>query len=118
VNHTLALSLLTVAALPAMTACSNAPTRASASASASASVAAAPAPALAALDCAALAHQRQGLQQAHHDALERQQHAWQAVIPFAVAARYGSARSAASKAEEQLAALDAASARQGCQPQG
>jgi hypothetical protein len=108
VNHALALSLLPLVALPAMTACSNAPTREPTS------VAVAPA----SVDCAALARQRQGLEQARHDALERQQHAWQAVIPFAVAARYGSARSAASKAEEQLAALNAASARQGCQPQG
>lgn len=107
-NHALALYLLPLATLPALTACSGTPTRADPSAVV--------APALA--DCAALAQQRQSLEQAHHDALERQQHAWQAVIPFAVAARYGSARSAASKAEEQLAALNAASARQGCQPQG
>jgi hypothetical protein len=104
VKHALALSLLPLAALPSLTACSSTPSP--------------PRPDLAAADCSTLAQERQRLEQTRHDALERQQHAWQAVIPFAVAARYGSARSVAREADEGLAAVNAASARQGCRPQG
>ena len=47
-------------------------------------------------------------------ALAKEQGAWTAVIPVAVAARYATAKAAASDAEQRLADLRRQSAAQGC----
>jgi type IV pilus biogenesis protein CpaD/CtpE len=49
-------------------------------------------------------------------ASEKQADAWKAIVPFAVAARYASGKSAVSEADKQLGALRAAAERQGCAP--
>lgn len=47
-------------------------------------------------------------------ALEQQRGAWKAVVPFAVAARYGSAKAAIGDADQRLAELNAEFDRQRC----
>lgn len=88
--------------LAAMTGCAQTP---SAPAAASA---AAP------TDCAQLDADIGSAEQALHDAQERQQSAWKAVIPFAVAARHAQARSAGAQAQQQLDALHSTHRQQGC----
>jgi hypothetical protein len=89
-------------ALAAMTGCTQTPI---ATAAASAAVPA---------DCAHLDVDIAGAEQALNDAQERQQSAWKAVIPFAVAARHAQARSAGAQAQQQLDALRDAQRQQGC----
>ena len=55
---------------------------------------------------------------ARRAAADREQNAWKAVVPFAVAARHVSGKIAESEAEQQLAALRAERDRQGCQRHG
>jgi len=68
----------------------------------------------AATTCSELGAQIAGTEDTRRSAAEKQQGAWKAVVPFAVAARYASGKSAVDEADEQLAALRAESARQGC----
>ena len=53
-------------------------------------------------------------EQARPAAVHKQESAWKAVIPFAVAARYAQGRSEMDEAEARLAELQAASQAQGC----
>jgi hypothetical protein len=54
------------------------------------------------------------VEEEQRSALGKQQDAWKAVIPFAVAARYAGGKSAAADAEERLKELREQSVRQGC----
>jgi len=65
-------------------------------------------------DCGQLDAQIAGTEDARRSALDKQHDAWKAVVPFAVAARHASGKSAAAAADERLVELRAASARQGC----
>lgn len=67
-----------------------------------------------ALDCPAIAAAMGRAQDARHAAEEKGRHAWQAVIPFAVAGRYVSGQAAAAEAQQQIAQLQAQAGRQGC----
>lgn len=73
-----------------------------------------PSPAAAAPGCRQLAAEITRTQETRRAALEKEQNAWKAVIPFAVAARYASGRSAAGKADKRLQELRAEYSRQGC----
>jgi hypothetical protein len=53
-------------------------------------------------------------EEAKRSALDTQQGAWKAVIPFAVAARYAGGKSAAAAAEQRLEDLKKESMRRGC----
>lgn len=104
-RHTMPLScLLVVAALA--TGCATAPTSAPAATS------------VAATDCRQLAAEIARTEEARRAALEKEQGAWKAVIPFAVAARYASGKSDGENAEQRLAALNAEFSRQGCHRHG
>ncbi|WP_028998777.1 hypothetical protein [Azohydromonas australica] len=72
------------------------------------------APALASLTCEALREDIARTEAARRAALDKQQSAWKAVVPFAVAGRYASGKSAATEAEQRLAALRAGLVDQGC----
>jgi hypothetical protein len=72
----------------------------------------------AASDCSAIGAEIARTDEARRDALQQQSEAWRAVVPFAVAARYAKARSAAGEADERLAALKDRSARLGCTGNG
>jgi hypothetical protein len=65
-------------------------------------------------ECGQLDAQIASTEDARRTALDKQHDAWKAVVPFAVAARHASGKSAAAEAEQRLAELRAASARQGC----
>ena len=64
--------------------------------------------------CAALGAEATRLAEAKRVAVGKEQGAWKAVVPFAVAARYASGKAAVDEADRQLAALQARSSRQGC----
>ena len=64
--------------------------------------------------CAALDAEATRLAEAKRVAIEKEQGAWKAVVPFAVAARYASGKAAVDEADRQLAALQARAGRQGC----
>lgn len=69
-------------------------------------------------DCGAIA-QAVEQEQARRDSAELQlQDAWKAVVPFVVAARYASARSAGDEAEARLQSLQERSRTQGCEDHG
>jgi hypothetical protein len=51
---------------------------------------------------------------ARHEAAQRGDNAWKAVVPVAVVARYASSKKAGSDATERLAELQAAADRKGC----
>jgi hypothetical protein len=51
-------------------------------------------------------------------ALKKEQDAWKAVVPFAVAARFVSGKSAAESADKRFARLQAEFTRQGCTRHG
>jgi hypothetical protein len=68
----------------------------------------------AAQDCRQLGAEIARSEEAKREALDKQQNAWKAVIPFAVVARYASGKSAAAEADGRLADLKAGFARQGC----
>jgi hypothetical protein len=70
--------------------------------------------AAAGLSCGELRAQIADTEAARRTALEKEQNAWKVVIPFAVAARYATSKSAVKEADEQLAQLHAESIRQGC----
>jgi len=57
-------------------------------------------------------------EEARRAALEKEKGAWKAVVPFAVAARYASGKSAADQADRQLDKLHADFHRQGCDRHG
>jgi hypothetical protein len=65
-------------------------------------------------DCNLLFAEIGEAEQAQRAAREKQETAWKAVVPFAIAGRYASGKSEASDAEERLAELRAAWSRQGC----
>lgn len=69
-------------------------------------------------DCNQLRTERAQVEADKLAATEQQQNAWKVVVPFAVAARYASGKSALEAADKRLAALDAESARRGCTRNG
>lgn len=93
-------SLLAVAALAS--GCATSPTRPS------------PATTTTAPDCRQLRAEIARTEEARRAALEKEQGAWKAVIPFVVAARYASGKSDAEQADQRLATLNAEFSRQGC----
>jgi len=48
-------------------------------------------------------------------ARQKQEQAWKAVVPFAVAGRYVSGKAAAGQAQERIEVLSSQQARQGCE---
>lgn len=93
-------SMLAAAALT--TGCASAPARTAAPA---ASIAQA---------CGALAADIARAETARLAASQKQQDAWKAVIPFAIAARYARAQAEGAEADQALAALTIEFTRQGC----
>lgn len=69
-------------------------------------------------DCAQLQRELGALEQARQEAAARQSGAWKAIVPFAVAGRYASAKAAAAQAEKDIAARQAALQRQDCARHG
>lgn len=67
-------------------------------------------------DCAELGRQVAALEQQRQDAAARRSGAWKAVVPFAVAGRYASGRSAEAEAQRGLEAARQQMVRQGCAP--
>ncbi|HEX6707973.1 MAG TPA: hypothetical protein VF169_24750 [Albitalea sp.] len=78
--------------------------------------ASAPQPASIPTDCAELHTEIARAEDARRAALDQQQSAWKAVIPFAMAARHASGKSAVADADRRLAELHAQSAQQACHP--
>jgi len=72
----------------------------------------------AASDCRQLGGDIAKTEQARRAALEKQKDAWKVVVPFAVAARYASGKSALAQADKQLAQLRAEFTGQGCDRHG
>jgi hypothetical protein len=68
--------------------------------------------------CEQLAAEIARAEQARSESAQKQQDAWKAVVPFVVAARYASGRSALAEAEQRLGELRAEFGRQGCAEQG
>jgi hypothetical protein len=75
---------------------------------------AAPAVAATAVDCETIATEQAHALEERRAALEKQDGAWRAVVPFAVAARYASGKSALGDAERRLQELNAQADRLGC----
>jgi len=67
-----------------------------------------------AADCRQLSAEIASAEEARRAAMEKQQSAWKAVIPFAVAARYASAKSSSGRADQRRAELQTQFKRQGC----
>jgi hypothetical protein len=67
-----------------------------------------------ALDCTALEAQIDNAAQQQRAAAQRQRDAWKAVVPFAVMARYGQGKAAASEAQQRLDGLQQRAALRGC----
>lgn len=86
----------------ALAACAGAPTTSDAPAITAAS------------DCRSLAAEIHRTQEARAQALQQQQDAWKVIVPFAVAARHASAKSAVGDADDRLATLNAEARRRGC----
>lgn len=104
-QHVSFISLAALAIAASLAGCAAAPpSPAAAGAPTVATPAATPATG-AAPHCDELAAQIVAAEQARRTALEKGQDAWQAVIPFAVAARWASSKSAAADAEQRLAQL-------------
>jgi hypothetical protein len=76
-----------------------------------ATVAALPQPAA---DCRQLGADIAGTESARHEAAEKQQNAWKAVVPFVVAARFAEGKSAVAEADQRLAELQGRFEQQGC----
>ena len=74
----------------------------------------APAPPTAAASCAQLQAERATVAERRRVALEKEHDAWKALVPFAVAARFASGRSAVDEADRQLADLQARATLKGC----
>lgn len=68
--------------------------------------------------CSQLSAEIANTGEARRAALEKEKAAWKAVVPFAVAARYVSGKSAVDKADRQLETLHADFHRQGCDHHG
>ena len=68
----------------------------------------------AATSCEAIDAETVRATEARRAAAEKEQGAWKAVVPFAVAARYASGKAAGDEAGRQLAALQVRSGQQGC----
>lgn len=66
------------------------------------------------LGCAELAQQSAAARATKATAEQAKGDAWQAVLPFVVAARYADASSASGEADRRLALLAEQSARRGC----
>ena len=90
-----------------LTACAGAPTASTTSAVASST-------ALSPLDCSALRAEIQRTEAVRGEALQKEHDAWKAVVPFAVAARYASSKSAVGDADQTLAALRTEHDRRNC----
>ena len=60
------------------------------------------APAEAISGCSELQTEIAAAEEAKRAAMEKQQHAWKAIVPFAVAARYADAKSAAADADQRV----------------
>jgi hypothetical protein len=73
-------------------------------------------PAAATSECSELDTEIATKEEAKRRALQRQQVAWKAVIPLAVAAEYAGAKSAAADADKRLLDLRGEFARLGCGP--
>jgi hypothetical protein len=69
---------------------------------------------MAALDCEAIEAQIDAAARQQRAAAQRQHDAWKAVVPFAVVARYGQGRAAASESQQRLDALQQQAALRGC----
>lgn len=69
---------------------------------------------MAALDCAAIEAQIHSAAQQQRAAEQRQHDAWKAVVPFAVMARYGQGKAAASESQQRLDRLQQHAALRGC----
>jgi len=69
-------------------------------------------------ECDGLDYELVHASEAKRAAQARQQQAWKAVVPFAVAARYSSAKSQVSDADKWLAELQAESVQRGCRDHG
>ena len=65
-------------------------------------------------DCSQIYAEISTALQAKREALEKQQAAWKAVLPFAVAARHASGESAAADADKRLGQLRSELARRNC----
>lgn len=74
--------------------------------------------ALSPLDCGALRAEIQRTEAIRSEALQKEHDAWKAVVPFAVAARYASGKSAVGDADQTLAALRDEHDRRGCDNPG
>jgi hypothetical protein len=70
------------------------------------------------LDCSQLEAQIAHAEDARRAALEKEQNAWKVIVPFAVAARYASGKTAVAEAEQRLAQWRAESIRLGCDSHG
>ena len=68
----------------------------------------------AALDCAAIEAQIETAAQQQRAAAQQQREAWKAVVPFAVVARYGQGKAAASVSQQRLDELQRHAALRGC----
>jgi hypothetical protein len=79
-----------------------------------AQVPATPTPPGAALDCAAIEAQVDAAAQQQRAAAQQQRDAWKAVVPFAVMARYGQGKAAASESQQRLDELQQHAALRGC----
>ena len=64
--------------------------------------------------CAQLEAERTMAVERRRVALDREHDAWKALVPFAVAARFASGRSAVDEADRQLADLRARASLKGC----
>jgi len=73
-----------------------------------------PKPQSASADCSQLRAEIARAEADKRAATEKKEGAWKVVIPFAVAAKYVSGKSAADAADKRLDELRARSARQGC----
>ena len=91
---------ITLVLAGALTACAQTPT--------------APAIHTAALDCAAIEAQIDMAAQQQRAAAQQQHDAWKAVVPFAVMARYGQGKAAASESQQRLDELQQQAALRGC----
>jgi hypothetical protein len=65
-------------------------------------------------DCSAIGTEIAHAEEARRAATQKQDDAWKAVVPFAVAARYASGKAAVADADRQLAELRTESDRRGC----
>jgi hypothetical protein len=69
---------------------------------------------MAAVDCSAIEAQIATAAQQQRAAAQKQHDAWKAVLPFAVMARYGQGKSAASESQQRLDELQQQAALRGC----